>query len=427
MEILGTNYETSSLIKIKEYIIKNKEKNVVVWGLSKKLKFILEHEELTANFIIEKDEKVIGTRFNSINIISFYEFLKKENCILILLGNHVESILFELEKYTFNSKVFILDEDFPKIYKVTPEYLSNNNYSLDKKKDLFKKIVSLIEIEPHSYCNRKCWFCPNSFIERKNNITFMDIDILKQLLKDLSSIDYDKKIAFTRYSEPFGNEVFYDRLNLVHSYLPKATLHANTNADFLNNKTIKKAYDNGLRSLFIQVYLDKDEKFDFNIVDKKAKKIISRISDVKVELDFKRDDWIEYKCSYKDMFLRMYARDFKQNGINRSGIEVVEKKIYRDSPCTLVFTDVYIDFNGKIVPCCNIRSDNNEHKGMEFGQLTSNENSIFEVFYSFKALSWRKKLFNFNIKEINPCFNCEFGLIKENSFLKNFINDVISK
>lgn len=426
MKLLKWNYEVCSLMKIKEYISVNNEKNIVAWGLSQKLKFILDTKKLMVDYIIDKNESIIGTSFNSIPIISFSEYKTKNNCVLIILGDHVESVLLELEKYNFTSKIFILDEDFPKVYKITPEYLKSD-HNIEKKKKLFKKIVSLIEIEPHSYCNRTCWFCPNSFIDRRSNTNFMDINILKQLLKDLSSIDYDKKVAFTRYSEPFGNEIFYDRLNLVHTYLPRAILHANTNGDFLNNKTIEKAYDNGLRSLFIQVYLNKDESFNFKTVDKKAQKIIKRISDVQVELDFKRKDWVEYKCQYKDMYIRMYARDFKQNGINRSGIEVVEKKFFRTSPCTLVFTDVYIDFNSNIVPCCNIRSDNKEHENMSFGKITSKENSIFEVFFSKKALSWRKGLLNFDSKKMEPCLSCEFALLKENSFLKSFINNVTSK
>ena len=33
-------------------------------------------------------------------------------------------------------------------------------------KDLFKKHLKLIEIEVFSFCNRKCWYCPNSYIDR---------------------------------------------------------------------------------------------------------------------------------------------------------------------------------------------------------------------------------------------------------------------
>ena len=30
----------------------------------------------------------------------------------------------------------------------------------------FKESLKFIEIEIFSYCNRKCWFCPNSFVDR---------------------------------------------------------------------------------------------------------------------------------------------------------------------------------------------------------------------------------------------------------------------
>ena len=30
-----------------------------------------------------------------------------------------------------------------------------------------------IEIEIFSYCNRKCWFCPNSFVDRRSENLIM--------------------------------------------------------------------------------------------------------------------------------------------------------------------------------------------------------------------------------------------------------------
>ncbi|PRM98221.1 radical SAM/SPASM domain-containing protein [Aliarcobacter cryaerophilus] len=424
MKIIQENYKLKNLDKIKTYFFYNKKKNSVVWGLSRKVKMLIEKKEFKVDYIIDKDIKLIGTLYKSIPIISFEDFLLLEDAILVILGNHVEYILADINKYRIRGEVYIVKEDLPSLFQITKEYLKNN-YTIEEKKKLFKELVSMIEIEPHSYCNRTCWFCPNSFIDRRSVIKYMDLEILEQLLKDLASINYDKKIAFTRYSEPFGNEVFYDRLKLVSSYLPNAILHANTNSDFLNNETLHKAYSSGLRSLFIQIYSNENEEFDFFTIDTKAQRIIKRISDVDIKLDFIRDDWIEYQCTYRNMSIRMYARDFKKNGVNRSGIEVTNKEVNRTSPCTVVFTDVYIDYNSRVVPCCNIRSDNKEHKAMTFGKLTSMKNSIFEIYFSDTAIKWRNSLYNFNLKKKEPCISCGFSIVNKTNSAVQYVSSII--
>ena len=70
-----------------------------------------------------------------------------------------------------------------------------------------KDNLKLIEIELFSYCNRKCWMCPNSFIDRKTNNTFMKTEIYKKILKELGSIDYDNLISFSRYNEPLSKKI----------------------------------------------------------------------------------------------------------------------------------------------------------------------------------------------------------------------------
>ena len=93
------------------------------------------------------------------------------------------------------------------------------------------------------------------------------------------------------------------------------------------------------------------------------------------------------------MNIKMYARDFTKNGVDRGNIKVSRNEYIRYSPCNVVFTDVYIDFNANIVPCCNIRSDYEKQKNMTFGKLDTNQYSIFNIYFSEQAIQWRKTLF----------------------------------
>ena len=72
--------------------------------------------------------------------------------------------------------------------------LDMQNMGLTNKK-LFKNNLKLIEIEIFSYCNRICWFCPNSFIDRRTINIEMKDDHYEKILTDLAEIDYAGEIT----------------------------------------------------------------------------------------------------------------------------------------------------------------------------------------------------------------------------------------
>ena len=47
--------------------------------------------------------------------------------------------------------------------------------------------LRLVELELWSYCNRKCAWCPNAFIDRHSN-QYIDYIILKNLIQSLKNI-----------------------------------------------------------------------------------------------------------------------------------------------------------------------------------------------------------------------------------------------
>src|SRR2546423_3766286 len=130
-----------------------------------------------------------------------------------------------------------------------------------RQKALFARLVGMVEIEVHSYCNRTCWFCPNSYIDRRSTTKLMDEDVYLRLMGDLREIGFAGVIAYSRYNEPFGHDVFFDRLKQAHEHLPRATLHTNTNSDYLTDETLARAYQCGLRSLNCQIYLPDEMTF----------------------------------------------------------------------------------------------------------------------------------------------------------------------
>ena len=54
----------------------------------------------------------------------------------------------------------------------------------------------------------------------------------------------------------------------------------------------------------------------------------------------------------------MYGQDFTRIGIDCDGLDVNRIKSARTTPCLYPIWDVFIDWDGDVVPCCNLRSDN---------------------------------------------------------------------
>ena len=82
----------------------------------------------------------------------------------------------------------------------------------------------MVEIEIFSYCNRKCWFCPNSFIDRNSTNILMLEELYLKILNQLKSINYNSMISYSRYNEPTSNrEIFIKRLKQAKAIIPNAS------------------------------------------------------------------------------------------------------------------------------------------------------------------------------------------------------------
>ena len=268
--------------------------------------------------------------------------------------------------------------------------------------------IRLVEIEIFSYCNRQCWFCPNSFIDRHSENNYMSEALYLKILSELKSINYSGMISYSRYNEPTSDRnTFINRLRQAKNYLPNALLHTNTNGDYLNRDYLEEIYYSGLKSMNIQCYLNnKDDIFDIEKIKTSIQKMSEKL-DLKFEEIYSNIDRYEVKFFYKDMYLHMYARDFIINGNNRGSSLDSIPAIKRTTQCYIPFTDIYIDYNGMVMPCCNFRSDNDKHKHFIIGN--ANNDNIIEIFNNQSMQILRCDLTN-NITNIYPCNECNFAL-----------------
>jgi MoaA/NifB/PqqE/SkfB family radical SAM enzyme len=279
---------------------------------------------------------------------------------------------------------------------------------------LFKHSIDMVEIETFSYCNRRCWFCPNSRYDRSAANLYMEEGLYLGVIERLGAIGYDRKISFSRYNEPLADHIILLRLEQARQACPNACLHINTNGDFLDREYLDALYAHGLRSLNIQVYPGHRQPYDHERVRRLMRnKIESLKLKSRIHID-RRDERLEAALAYKDMRVRIYGRNFDRYGSHRGETVQVHNQPLRTSPCLSPFYHLYIDYDGSVPPCCNLRSDIPEHADAILGRL-GGTSDIFTVYASPKAAMWRRALVGFEPKQ-GLCRRCSFVLFRPTFF-----------
>jgi lipopolysaccharide transport system ATP-binding protein len=318
------------------------------------------------------------------------------------------------------SEKYITPEKMDNIFNfITKDHFSPSPPD-DIAKEVFKNSIKMVEIETFSFCNRKCWFCPNSTIDRVSNNVFMSENIYLKILNELALINYSNVISFSRYNEPLSDRTIIKRIQQARNILPKSILHTNTNGDYITNEYLSELYDAGLTSMAIQIYLNQDEDYKDSLILDKFNNLINKMGNLPYEVIINEpDEWYEVKGIFKDMNIRIYSRNFKNNGCNRGGL-VDLKNIQRLSPCLSPFHHIIIDYNANVMPCCNLRSDALKHKNYVLGNVA--KDSLYEIYFSKMATKWRKNLIEYAIKP-QPCTECNFSIIEDNQYNREIVAD----
>ncbi len=264
---------------------------------------------------------------------------------------------------------------------------------------MFKDLVGHVEIEIFSYCNRVCSFCPNSFLDRRGKNTLMDPKLYSKIMDDLGEIDYAGNLWFSRYNEPTADRVFLERLREARAKLPHAVLSTFTNGDYLDADYVGDLRDAGLNELRIMAYLPN------GVAETQAAYLnlmVQRLT--KLGLPWRFVTGNIAKVDYPGIDVTYLYMSYITSGTNRGALLETGATNDRQSPCTTPITHIHIDYNGAMVPCCEIRSDAPAHADYVVYRLTP-ENSVFEGYANSKLVDWRRSLSGFGSKQA-PCDSC---------------------
>jgi MoaA/NifB/PqqE/SkfB family radical SAM enzyme len=277
--------------------------------------------------------------------------------------------------------------------------------SRDGAKALFKRAVLRVEVETHSYCNRRCGYCPNVVGDRLGDNKRMPDRIFARIFDDLAEIDYDQIVVFSGYNEPLADRHILARISQARRSAPKSTIRTYTNGDYLKPDYVEALAEAGLSSMHISVHMNPEDVYSdtyaLNRIAEIAERLHIRPEFKSVEPNF----MIVARFPHKRLDIEVRAIDYWVRGENRAGlIEGIKEGHVRRAPCHFPFLHLYVGFEGHLVPCCHIRGDRPEHAKYRVGNI-DDFGSIYEAFASKAMVGWRRHLAGFE-KKASPCDTC---------------------
>ena len=233
--------------------------------------------------------------------------------------------------------------------------------------------LRIVEIELFSYCNRTCDWCPNKYINRRT-WQYLDLDLLSNVLFELSQHNYSGVFSFSRYNEPFAD---YERLSaatsMIQEMFPCNRLVSNTNGDYLTEDILQNTL---IDELTIMDYDCKGREW-----------VRSRLQNWHCENICEYD---KYFTAIKSNTKILYYPNWPElSRISDRGGELSKYSSNgtRNDPCYEPQYFCGINYDGTVSPCCNVRNDGS-NAPLILGDL--HQDSLERILTNDKATAFRQ-------------------------------------
>jgi MoaA/NifB/PqqE/SkfB family radical SAM enzyme len=133
--------------------------------------------------------------------------------------------------------------------------LQNDHLHGAKRLENGEPIFAHIEFSICGLCNRTCHFCPRSDAQRfPNRKEYLSLNLYAKILGDLAAVDYDGRLSYSGFSEPFYHKRLDRLVTMTKEILPRSTVELVTNGDMLNVAKLKSVFAAGLDKMLISMY-----------------------------------------------------------------------------------------------------------------------------------------------------------------------------
>jgi len=281
---------------------------------------------------------------------------------------------------------------------------------------LFARFVEQIEVETTSFCNRTCSFCPNSFIDRRSERLAMPEPTWGAIVAGLREVRYGGTFVWSRYSEPLSERRILDRVREVRAAAPACRIALNTNGDYLDAEYLVELREAGLDRVMIDLYVPDDAPASVEFARTHHDRFLKRVGRTAViemetpELVGRIEDEMEIVTRVRN------AATIEQVHVSdRGGLLQIGHAGARSSPCFLPYKQLVIDWDGSIVPCCQIRSDAGAHANAVVGRIGEGV-GLVEAYVLLAG--WRGALSAYGPKA-GPCASCNYAAYSDDGLTRS--------
>ena len=243
-----------------------------------------------------------------------------------------------------------------------PQELFDPKIEIGRSKELFKSYVKHFEIEHHSYCNRTCWFCPNSVVDRKSVNLRMNKKTLLKIFSQLAEIDYDQSIIWGGYGEPLSDETIFDDIRMARDMLPHVYQRLYSNGDYLTAEVVRRLEAAGLDQLRVSLYPESDR-------DLEMPKLLKSLEDrtgLKIATKTREYDGVQLIGS--SFLILVEVKDFRaKHMFSRGGALLKESGQEAYARTLLCFSPIQhlsVAYDGQCMLCCQVRPINKQKEGV---------------------------------------------------------------
>ena len=279
-----------------------------------------------------------------------------------------------------------------------------------QKRRLFKRFVSRVLLEVSAYCNRRCVFCPNKtglrLSQQQAQKTMADT-LLKDVLKSLQAINYDRNIVLHLYNEPMADPALAAKVEVITSALPLASVWFNTNGDYLTRERLEDLARARLTKLNVSLYGPRQGEYDLDYLERAFDRVFSVVGvqgEIEAPSRFDRRARLTYEYNGWKIPITVFATDFNVVGYDRASAIAAPHPVRRTTPCASVFSEFNIAWDGVVVPCCNVHPHEPDHEAYRIGRVVEGEH-IFDIYHGEVLRKWRRNLALFDQHQ-SPCDSC---------------------
>ena len=216
--------------------------------------------------------------------------------------------------------------------------------------ELFKTLIGSVEIEISSACNRRCAYCPQSVIARKQEL--MPFELVRKIARELHRVGYAKDVSFHQFNEPLlVPEHLYACMREVRQTLPGASLNVFTNGDHLTPEVLENLRAAGASSVMVTCHYAKDEEWS---VKTATRKILQRSVGLGLPCDIQsHGSHLINLTGIGDMEIWIMAVDLMEHGSNRLGtVPVARQERTHARACKMMLSSMNISYSGTAYLCC---------------------------------------------------------------------------